>query len=122
MERGVSDVVIRVDRAERDAFITLYSAAAETCGTGWYEVDGVAVVWSPRDADPSYSCAIDLAHAADPGATLARLEAGARAGGATVIGIDIPPALIAWATHDRLTELGYVPDYQECIWARALTG
>src|SRR5438477_9996927 len=114
MESDVNDVVTRVDRAERDAFITLYSAAAARCGTGWYEADGVAVVWSPRDDDASYSCVLDLAEAVDPDATLARLETGARQGGATVIGIDIPPALTAWATHDRLTDLGYVPDYQEC--------
>jgi hypothetical protein len=118
----VSDVTARVDEAERDAFITLYSTAADTCGTGWWEVDDVAVVWSAHDDDPAYSCVMDLADAADPDMMLARLEHGARARGATVIGIDIPPPLAVWGTHDRLTALGYAPDYEECIWARPLTG
>lgn len=116
------DFVARVDRAERDAFITLYAAAdKQRLGTGWAEVEGLAVVWSARDDDPAYSCVMDLADAPDRDAALARLEDAARAGGARVIGIDIPPRLAAWASHERLTALGYAPDYQERIWAARLT-
>jgi hypothetical protein len=117
------DVVARVDWVERQSFIELY-AAGRVAGldTGWAEVDGQAVVWSARDDDPSFSCAIDLADALDRDMALARLEAAARAGGATVIGIDVPPPLAEWATPEHMGELGYAPDYQERIQARELAG
>ena len=118
-----SEIIARVDRAERRAFIELYRAGqAAGLGTGWAEVNGLAVVWSARDDDPSFSCVLDLADAADPSAALVQLEAAARAGGATVIGIDIPPPLAAWASPARLNAQGYAPDYQERIQARELTG
>lgn len=120
---STEEMIARVDRAERDAFIALYEAArAQGLGTGWAEVGALAVVWSARDEDPAFSCVMDLAAAPDPGTALAQLEDAARAGGATTIGIDIPPALAGWATHERLTRLGYAPDYQERIQARPLAG
>jgi GNAT superfamily N-acetyltransferase len=116
------EIVARVDRAERRSFIEMYTAGrAAGLDTGWAEVGGQAVVWSARDDDPSFSCVIDLADAVDRGGTLAQLEAAARAGGATVIGIDVPPSLAAWATPERMGRLGYALDYQERIQARELT-
>lgn len=113
-------VTARVERAESDAFLSLYQAAATTCATGWQEVDGIWTVWSPHDDDPGFSCVMNLAEAADPRATLARIEPLARAGGATVLGIDGSPALSARLPDDELAKLGFARDYQECIWARRI--
>ncbi len=110
----------RVERAENDAFLTLYRAAAAIAATGWHEEDGIWTVWSPHDDDPGYSCVLNLNDAADPGAALARIEPAARSRGATVLGIDAPPALAARLPEEELTELGFVGDYQESIWARSI--
>lgn len=114
------EVIARVERAENDAFVTLYKAAAETCGTGWHEADGVWTVWSPHDDDPGYSCVMNLADASDPKEALARIEPVAKAAGATVLGIDVPPALAALLSEAELTEFGFVADYQEHFWARPI--
>lgn len=115
-----NEVTARVERAENDAFLNLYRAAAATCDTGWQELDGIWTVWSPHDDDPGYSCVLNLVEAADPKAMLARIEPVARAGGATVLGIDAPPALAARLSDAELAELGFAGDYQECIWARRI--
>jgi hypothetical protein len=118
---NVSETVARVDRVERRSFVELYAAGqAAGLDTGWAEIDGQVVVWSARDDDPSFSCVIDLADAPDRDAALARLEAAARAGGATVLGIDVPPPLADWATPERMQALGFALDYQERIQARQL--
>ncbi|MDQ3548908.1 MAG: GNAT family N-acetyltransferase [Chloroflexota bacterium] len=114
------DVTARVERAEHDAFLSLYQAAAATCATGWQEVDDIWTVWSPHDDDPGFSCVMNLAEAVDPRATLARIEPLARAAGATVLGIDGSPALSARLSDGDLAELGFAGDYQECIWARQI--
>lgn len=110
------EAIARVDRAEMDAYIELYTAAADL-GCGWLELDGIWVVWSSRDEDPGFSCVLNLADAADPGAMLERLEDAVARRGAGWIGIDTPPALAAWATPQELQRRGYVPDYDEFIVA-----
>ena len=110
----------RVERAENDAFLTLYQAAAASCDTGWQELDGIWTVWSPHDDDPGYSCVLNLADAPDPAETLARIEPLARAGGATVLGIDASPALAASLSDVELAERGFLGDYQECFWGRTI--
>jgi hypothetical protein len=116
-----NEVTARVERAEFDAFLSLYRAAAATCRTGWLELDDTWTVWSPDDDDPGFSCVMNLADAADPPATLGRIEALAQAHGATVLGIDVPPALAARLPEAELARLGYSPDCQEHIWARRIT-
>lgn len=113
-------ITARVERAENDAFLRLYQAAAATSATGWHEIDGIWTVFSPHDDDPGYSCVLNLNDAADPKAALARIEPAIRSGGAAVLGIDAPPALAARLPEAELTEMGFVADYQECIWARAI--
>ena len=113
-------IIARVERAENDAFLALYQAAAATCETGWQDVDGIWTVWSPHDDDPGYSCVLNLNDAADPKAMLARIEPLARSGGASVLGIDAPPALAARLTEAELSVLGFAADYQESIWARSI--
>jgi hypothetical protein len=112
--------IARVEQAENDAFLTLYQAAATVAETGWQEIDGIWTVWSPHDDDPGYSCILNLNDAPDPKAALARVEPAVRAGGATVLGIDAPPALAARLPEAELTDLGFVGDYQECIWVREI--
>jgi hypothetical protein len=114
------EMVARIERAENDAFLTLYRAAADAYGTGWCEVDGIYAVWSPRDDDPGYSCVLNLAGAADPRATLARIEERARTGGATVLGIDGSPAVLARIADAELQELGYVQDWPEAMQGRVI--
>lgn len=106
----------RIERAENDAFVSLYRAAAASCGTGWYDIDGIQVVWSPRDDDPGFSCVINLADAPDPGTTLEQIEVAARAAGAIVLGIDGSPEVNERIGDARIRELGFAPDYQECMW------
>jgi hypothetical protein len=112
------ELIARVERAENDAFLTLYRAARNRCGTGWCEIDGVLTVWSPHDDDPGFSCIINLADAAAPEATLATIEDAARADGATVLGIDGSPAAVAAIGEERLAAMGFTPEYQECMWGR----
>jgi hypothetical protein len=111
----------RVEAVERDSYVELYTIAAPL-GTGWLELDGVTTVWSSRDEDASFSCVTDLTRVPDPDKqpTLLRIEQEAAARGAEWLGIDIPPPLAAWATHERLTELGYVPNSEESIQVGAV--
>jgi len=115
------EMIARIERAENDAFVALYEAAAETCGTGWYDIDGIRGVWSTRDDDPGYSCVINLADAPDPAATLEQIEREARAAGVTVLGIDGSPDVSARIGDVRIRELGYMPDYQECMWGTQIS-
>ncbi|HEX5164183.1 MAG TPA: hypothetical protein VFV93_02205 [Thermomicrobiales bacterium] len=116
-----NEVTTRVERAEFDAFQGLYRAAAATCRTGWLELEGISTVWSAEDDDPGFSCVMNLVNAADPAATLGRIEAQVRANGATVLGVDAPPALAARLPEAELARLGYAADCQEHIWARQIT-
>ena len=113
-------ITSRVERAENDAFLRLYQAAAATSATGWHEIGGIWTVFSPHDDDPGYSCVLNLNDAAEPKAALARIEPAVRSSGATVLGIDAPPALAARLPEAELSEMGFVGDYQECIWARSI--
>ena len=115
-----AEMVARIERAENDSFLTLYRAAAETCDTGWGEIDGVWTVWSPHDDDPGFSCVLNLADATDLKATLARIEDLVRARGATILGIDAPPAVTARLPEAEIAQLGFIGDYQECIWGRTI--
>lgn len=114
------ELTSRIERAENDAFVTLYRAAAETCGTGWHEVNGIRVVWSPRDEDPGFSCVINLAEATDPASTLTEIEQVARGAGATVLGIDGSPEVTKRIGEDRVREFGFIPDSQECMWGMTI--
>jgi hypothetical protein len=116
----VERAIRRVDRAEGDAYVALYAAAAEL-GCGSLELDGIRAVWSARDDDPGFSCVLNLADAPDPGAMLGRLEERVAANGAGYIGIDIPPSLVSWGTPAELESRGYVPDYDEYIVVADLT-
>jgi hypothetical protein len=114
------EMTARIECAENDAFVALYRAAASTCGTGWYDIDGIRGVWSPRDDDPGYSCVINLVDAADPSATLAQVEQAARAAGAVVIGIDGSPEVNERIGAERIRALGFTADYQERMWGMAI--
>jgi len=113
------EMVERIERAENEAFTSMYRAAA-AFGTSMVEIDGVAAVWSRYDDDPGYNCIINLADAADPAATTGRIEAAAREDGATVLGIDGSPDIVAAVGEARIRELGFLPDYQEHMWGRRI--
>jgi len=115
-----AEMVARIERAENDSFLTLYRAAAETCDTGWAEVDGIWTVWSPHDDDPGFSCVLNLGDAADPVDTLARTESLVRDHGATILGIDAPPAVTTRLSETEIARLGFIGDYQEYIWGRKI--
>ncbi|HBY47068.1 MAG TPA: hypothetical protein DEG70_12610, partial [Chloroflexi bacterium] len=91
MER---EMVERIERAENEAFTSMYRAASGY-GTSTVEVDGVAAVWSRHDDDPGYNCVINLDIAIDPTTTIGRIEAIVRETGAPVLGIDGSPAVVA---------------------------
>jgi GNAT superfamily N-acetyltransferase len=112
------EIVERIEAAEVDSFVRLYQFAEACCGTGWYEVDGIEVVWSRRDDDPGYSCVINLDAAEDPAGVLAKIERAAREAGAIVLGIDGSPAVIERISEEQLRGLGFVQHYQECMWGR----
>lgn len=121
MERQpvTADLITRVDLVERASFMSLYTAG-EPWGTGWRQHDGVTAVWAGQDADPSFSCVLDLARSPHPDQTLATLEHIVRDSGALVFGVDTHPDLASWATPEHLEKLGFVPDCEECIWARPI--
>lgn len=113
------EMVERIERAENAAFTDMYRIAADY-GTSVIEIDGVAAVWSRYDDDPGYSCIINLDDAADPVATIGRIEAAAREAGAPVLGIDGAPDIVAAVGEERIRELGFEPDYQEQMWGRRI--
>lgn len=110
------ELIARIERAENDAFVTLYQHAGAELGVGWYDIDGIRGVWSSRDDDPGYSCVINLDDAPDPAAALAAIEAHARAAGAPVLGIDGSPQVVAAVGEETLARLGYEADYEEHMW------
>lgn len=110
------ELIARIERAENDAFVTLYQHAGEELGVGWYDIDGIRGVWSSRDDDPGYSCVINLDDAPDPTVALERIEAHARAAGAPVLGIDGSPKVIDAVGVETLARLGYEADYEEHMW------
>lgn len=113
------EMVERIERAETEAFTSMYRAAAGL-GTSTIEVDGVAAVWSRHDNDPGYNCIINLDVAIDPTATIGRIEAAVRETGASTLGIDGSPATVATIGEERIRQLGYVPDYQEHMWGQRI--
>ena len=113
------EMVERIERAENEAFTSMYRAAASH-GTSMIEVDGVAAVWSRHDDDPGYNCIINLDGAVDPTATVGRIEAVVRESGASTLGIDGSPDIVAAVGEDRIRQLGFVPDYQEHMWGRRI--
>lgn len=113
------EMVERIERAENEAFTAMYRAAA-SLGTSMIEIDGVAAVWSRHDDDPGYNCIINLSDAADPVATVDRIERAVRETGAPVLGIDGSPETVAAVGEARIRQLGYAPDYQEHMWGRRL--
>lgn len=114
------DEVHRIEEAEADSFLTLYMAAATTCGTQTYETAGISAVWSPADDDPGFSCVINLADAGDPEPVLAEMERDARHAGVQVLGIDGSPAVTERLSEARLHALGFEPDYQEHFWGQRI--
>ena len=117
MER---EMVERIERAENEAFTSMYRAASGY-GTSTVEVDGVAAVWSRHDDDPGYNCVINLDIAIDPTSTIGRIEAIVRETGAPVLGIDGSPAVVAAIGDERIHQLGFARDYQEHMWGRRLS-
>jgi GNAT superfamily N-acetyltransferase len=115
------EMIRRIEQAERDAFLHLYRVAAESCGTHWYEADGVSVVWSPRDDDPGFSCVLNLADTERPAAVLAEMEREAITRGIGLIGIDGSPEVLRRIGDADLQRLGYAPEYQECMWGQRLS-
>lgn len=113
-------LIQRVDSVETESFISLY-AAAEAWGTGSHTIDGVTAVWSGQDDDPSFSCVLNLANATQPERTLERLEQTVRERGGLVFGVDTHPDLDQRLSEDRLQQLGFERDCQECIWALDLS-
>lgn len=110
--------IARLEAIEALAYRRLVQVAAPTCGTGIATIDGATVTWFPGDDDPDFTSVTGLEQAADIPRTLARIEAIAREHGAVVLGIDGVPSLLARLPHERLLELGFRPDYQECTWVR----
>ena len=113
-------LIQRVDKVESESFVTLYGAAPSH-GAGWVTEDDVTAVWSAHDDDPSFSCVLNLARSPHPERTLQQLEEALRNEGATVFGVDTHPDLEHWARDERLRQLGFEPDCEECIWALDMT-
>jgi hypothetical protein len=119
MEPQLRAIMERVDSVERRSFVDLYDAAREL-GAGTVTDGETIAVWLAQEDDPGFSCIIDLARAPDPSATVERLEAAARSGGARVLGIDTHPDLDRRITYQWFLDRGYEVDCEECIWWRAL--
>jgi hypothetical protein len=107
-------------RVEPVAYRRLYETAAARYGTGWHVVAGVQCVWLPGFFDPDASCVTGLETSTDPLGALAEVERAARTGGASVLGINGTPALLARLPHEQLEALGYRRDYLEHMWVRSL--
>lgn len=116
-----ADLMRRVDRVERESFISLYSAAVHW-GTGWHMEDGVTAVWSGQDDDPSFSSLLNLAASPDPERTVRSLEQTVRERGGLVFGIDTHPELEGWAIPERFEKLGFERSSEERVWVRAMQG
>jgi hypothetical protein len=120
MARRLDPIVqARLEAIEERAYGRLVKIAGPICGTGFATIDGVTVTWFPGDDDPDFSAVTGLEHTPDPAATLARIEEVAREHGAVVLGIDGIESVLARLPHERLVELGFRRDYEECTWVLA---
>jgi hypothetical protein len=117
----MDEMTERIERAEGDAFRTLYWAAAACCGTGLVEVDGNSAFYSPRDDDPGYSSVIRLNESDPAPEGIRKVEVAARAAGARVLGINGFPESEGELSDATLRALGFTPVYQERMWGRRLT-
>lgn len=112
----------RAIRAETEAFVDLYRAAADAWGSAHDQFEGVTVVWLPDDEDAAFSPVLNLSDARQKEATLTVLEQLGRERGMPRIGINGNPEIEDWASEGRAAALGYEPVDEEFFWARQLTG
>lgn len=106
--------------AETAAFVDLYRAASETWDTAYDAVDGVWMVWNPKDPDPAFSIILNLPDAPDYGEVIVHFEERGQARGMPRFGINGSPEVEAWWQEgDEIARTFDLAD-EEFFWARAL--
>jgi hypothetical protein len=110
----------RAVKAETEAFVDLYRAAAESWDTAHDSFDSVRVVWSPHDPDPAFSVILNLFEARQYETTIEVLESLGRQRGMPRIGINGNPAVDRWVEQGRAAALGFETASEEYFWARPL--
>lgn len=106
--------------AEAAAFVDLYRAAADSWGTASDEVDGIQIVWNPKDPDPAFSVILNLPDAEDYDRVIEQLEARGRERGMPRIGINGSPAVEAWWRAGGSIARSFELADEEFFWARPL--
>ncbi len=117
-----SEQIQRAVSAESAAFVDLYRAAAPGWHTAHDEVDGIQVVWNPRDPDPAFSVILNLPDAPDYGQVIEQLEACGRRRNMPRFGINGSPPVEAWWRAGDAVARGFELTDKEFFWARSLSG
>jgi GNAT superfamily N-acetyltransferase len=117
-----SATAVFLHEAEGRAWLDLAEAGRDDCGSGWAEIDGVAVTWLPEGDDPNHSCLIRLDQSASLAGRLGIFEEAARRGGSTILGINLIPGITEAISEAELTAAGYVRHREEIFWTRSLAG
>lgn len=115
-----NELAARAIRAESEAFVDLYRAAAEDWSTAHDDVEGVRAVWNPKDPDPAFSIILNLHEAGDYDAAIARFEQAGRKRGMPRLGINGNPEVERWKTASGPLASAFKTDSEEYFWARQL--
>ncbi len=115
-----NELARRAVRAESMAFVDLYRAAGSTWDTAHDEVDGIQMVWNPKDPDPAFSVILNLPDAEDYGEVIRHFQARGRDRGMPRLGINGSPEVEQW-----WREGGDLPGQfdladEEFFWSRSL--
>jgi GNAT superfamily N-acetyltransferase len=113
-------IMERVDRVEVKSFISLYEDAPEELNAGFFEEDGVSVVWLGSYENAGFTAISGIDAASDPETTLERIIQKLQQVGINIIGMDDHPDFDPRFDQQWFARQGFEPDSQEQIWWRPL--
>lgn len=115
-----SEMTKRAVEAESAAFIDLYRAAGPTWDTAHDEIDGIHMVWNPKDPDPAFSVILNLPDAPDYEAVIEYFENRGRERDMPRLGINgSPPVEEWWSQGGEVARIFELAD-EEFFWAQLL--
>ena len=115
-----TELANRAVLAETAAFTDLYRAARDSWDTATDEVNGIKIVWSPKDPDPAFSVILNLSDAPDYDAVIGEFETLGRRRAMPRLGINSNPAIERWWKTGQGVASAFVTGGEEFFWSRSL--
>ncbi len=121
MDPALRAIMERVDRVERESFISLYEDAPPELNAGLYYEDGeLRAAWLGTYDNAGFSSIFDFPETDDPEGVLDRIVSVLQRAGVRVLGFDDHPDLDPKLDPEWFEQHGFSPDSEEQIWWRPL--